>query len=135
MDIKEEPIDEELSIIYVKEEKIDEIDQSNDTEIASKNSFEMTKETKDHSKVKKKGGKAQKTEIICEICNKRQSSKFNLRQHIASVHEGKRPFQCSIYNKNFSEKSYIKQHVSSVHEREKNSIAVFVKNPTLKRCN
>ena len=59
------------------------------------NSFEIKKETKyhiDHSKVEKKGGKAQKTEIICEICNKRQSSKFNLRQHIGSVHVGKRPF-------------------------------------------
>jgi hypothetical protein len=93
MDIKEEPIDDELSIIEVKEEKNVEIDQSNDTEIASKNSeensFELRKETKDYSKVEKKGGKAQKTEIICEICNKRQSSKFNLRQHIASVHEKK----------------------------------------------
>ena len=81
--IKKEPIEDKLfSIIDVKEEKIDEIDQSNATEIASKNSeernsFELKKETDDnydHSKVKKKGRKSQKTEIICEICNKQQSS-------------------------------------------------------------
>ena len=49
IDIKEEPIEDELfSIIEVKEETIDEINQSNATEIASKNSegrnsFELKK--------------------------------------------------------------------------------------------
>ena len=41
IDIKEEPIEGELvSIIEIKEEKIDEVNQSNATEIASKNSEE-----------------------------------------------------------------------------------------------
>ena len=78
VNIKKEPIDNLLSIIDVKEEKIDEIDQSNNTEIASKNSeeqinsFEVKKETKDpidHSKVKEKRGKGRKYEMSCEICN------------------------------------------------------------------
>ena len=52
--IKKEPIEDELfSIIDVKEEKIDEIDQTNATEIGSKNSeernsFELKKEIEDN---------------------------------------------------------------------------------------
>ena len=99
--IKEEPIEDELfSIIEVKEEKIEEIDQF-DTEIASKNSEEKHSgsiepkiETKDiikYSKVQKKREKAQKNEIICELCKKRLSSKTVLKTHIASVHDGIKP--------------------------------------------
>ena len=104
-DIKKEPSEAFFSIIEVKEEKIEEIDQF-DTEIASKNSEEKHSgsiepkiETKDiikYSKVQKKREKAQKKEISCELCNKRLSSKTVLKTHIASVHEKKKPYQCDI---------------------------------------
>ena len=107
IDIKEEPIEDELfSIIEVKEEKIDEIDQLNDTEIAL-NSFEIKKESKDkieQSKVKKKTGKNQKTEnkiknkpFKCPSCTLCCASNTDLNRHISSVHEGKRSFQCAMY--------------------------------------
>ena len=132
-DIKKEPPEEILSIIEVKEERIEEIDQSN-TEIASKNSeekhkgyFEPKIEAKDiikYSKVQKKRKKAQKNEFSCELCNKRLSSKYNLKTHIASVHEKKKrvrkkPFQCDICCAYFCSKGVLNTHITSVHEGKK----------------
>ena len=127
--IKEESIEDELfSIIEVKEEKFDEIDQSNDTEIAP-NSFEIKKESEEeieHSKIEKKRGKAQKTETIikkkpfrCPECTFCCVSNIELNRHISSVHEGKKPFQCATCNKSFSAKNSMKKHISSIHEGEK----------------
>ena len=132
-DIKKEPPEEILSIIEVKEERIEEIDQSN-IEIASKNSeekhkgyFEPKIEAKDiikYSKVQKKRKKAQKNEFSCELCNKRLSSKYNLKTHIASVHEKKKrvrkkPFQCDICCAYFCSKGVLNTHITSVHEGKK----------------
>ena len=98
MDIKEEPIDDELSIIEVKAEKNVEIDQSNDTEIA-KNSFEFEKESKDNiepSKIKKKRFKAEKKDTTtkkqpfrCPECTFCCVSNIELNRHISSVHDQK----------------------------------------------
>ena len=58
----------------------------------------------------KKGG------IFCTICNARLSTKDNLRHHIASIHEGKRPHQCKVCTKSFSKNSDLNIHVKSVHQ-------------------
>ena len=120
--LKEEPIEDELfSIIEVKEEKIDEIDQSNDTEIA-KNSFEFEKESKDNiepSKIKKKRFKAEKKDTTtkkqpfrCPECTFCCVSNIELNRHISSVHEGKKLFQCATCSKSFSAKNSMKKHIS-----------------------
>ena len=109
--IKKEPIlmdENESSDFEVKKEITDETDESNSAAIMvenseenfkSTNSFDFKKETKDsieQSKGKNKKSKA-KDKDICGICNKRVSSKY-LNTHIASVHEGKKPFRCSSCN-------------------------------------
>ena len=38
-----------------------------------------------------------------------------MNRHIASVHEGKKPFKCDICDYSFSEKSSMNKHVKSVH--------------------
>ena len=42
-----------------------------------------------------------------------------LKRHIASVHEGKKPFKCSVCDYKCSEGGQLKRHISSVHERER----------------
>ena len=39
--------------------------------------------------------------------------------HIASVHEGKKPFKCSICDYTFAQKKTLTNHISSVHEGKK----------------
>ena len=80
-------------------------------------SFDFKKETKEQSKRKKKKGKA-KDKDIYGICNKRVSSKY-LRTHIASVHEGKKPFKCSRCNYGFASNGDLNRHISAVHEGKK----------------
>ena len=42
--------------------------------------------------------------------------------HIASVHDGKQPFQCNICDSYFSKKSKLASHVFSVHERNEQEL-------------
>ena len=46
-------------------------------------------------------------------------SNRNLNLHIASVHEGKRPYQCLICNGTFTQKAHLNTHVKSIHEEKK----------------
>ena len=47
------------------------------------------------------------------------NAKQNLNNHIASVHENKKPFKCNICDANFARKPYLKGHIASVHEGKK----------------
>ena len=40
-------------------------------------------------------------------------------RHIASVHEGKKPFKCDISDYSCFQKSSMSEHVTSVHEGKK----------------
>ena len=55
--------------------------------------------------------------LKCDICNKSFTQKSNLRQHVASVHEGK-TFKCDFCSSNFTEKGGLKRHIKSVHEEK-----------------
>ena len=48
-------------------------------------------------------------------CNSSFSYKGNLMGHIASVHEGKRPYECKICDKNFAAKHGLQKHLSAFH--------------------
>ena len=55
----------------------------------------------------------------CGICGKVFARKYGLKCHIASVHEGKKPYKCDICQFSSSEKRDLKRHVTAVHEGEK----------------
>ena len=44
---------------------------------------------------------------------------MTLNSHIASVHEGKKPFKCDICNASFTKTGNLNRHVASIHERKK----------------
>ena len=52
----------------------------------------------------------------CEICNTPFKKKESLKNHIASVHERKKPFKCSICDVSFTSKQNMSKHISSVHQ-------------------
>ena len=39
-----------------------------------------------------------------------------MNKHVASVHEGNRPFKCNICDATFSEKANMKRHIFRIHE-------------------
>ena len=47
--------------------------------------------------------------------------KYDLNLHIASVHEGKKPFKCEICDDQFELKHELNEHIASVHEEENQS--------------
>ena len=53
---------------------------------------------------------------ICPFCDRNFTIKQNLNRHIASVHEGKKPFKCNNCEASFSEKQHVKRHIQSVHK-------------------
>ena len=55
----------------------------------------------------------------CSICDHKFSIKQSLTKHIASVHEGKKPYNCSICNQKFSSKQSLTRHIGSVHGLDK----------------
>ena len=57
--------------------------------------------------------------LKCQICDSSLKSKRNLKNHIASVHERKKPFKCIICDTSFTTKQSLKNHIASVHEGKK----------------
>jgi hypothetical protein len=52
----------------------------------------------------------------CPNCEKCFARKYNLEHHVASVHDKIRPFKCHICEKCFATKSHLKSHISFVHD-------------------
>ena len=50
--------------------------------------------------------------------------KYDLNLHIASVHEGKKPFKCEICDDQFKLKHELNEHIASVHEEENQSATI-----------
>ena len=57
--------------------------------------------------------------VQCTICNKHFTSKTYLKEHIATVHEGKKPFQCANCDSRFTKQSKLKIHNASFHDGPK----------------
>ena len=55
----------------------------------------------------------------CNICEKSLATAKNLRLHIRSVHEKKKPFKCNDCKKRFSQKCALKKHTKTVHEEKR----------------
>ena len=54
----------------------------------------------------------------CDICNFRALDRFNVKQHISSVHEGKRPYSCNICEATFKTRQSFTGHTKNFHEKE-----------------
>lgn len=50
----------------------------------------------------------------------------NLRGHIETGHEGKKPFECRKCDVKFTQKVAVRIHMRSVHESKKHLNAIFV---------
>ena len=61
----------------------------------------------------------EKTSFKCEICDYSSSRKFEIKQHVESVHEGKKSFKCKLCCYSSNEKFKVNQHFESVHEEKK----------------
>ena len=78
------------------------------------------KEKTARSTLKKPNVKRRKKSAnICEICCKTFSGMGSLKIHIASIHEGKKPFKCNICDFTFSRKGSLNGHILRVHEKKK----------------
>ena len=55
----------------------------------------------------------------CYDCNATFKSKSGLKQHISSIHEGKKTFKCDTCDSTFAQKGLLKTHISSIHEGKK----------------
>ncbi len=55
----------------------------------------------------------------CHICGHCFAQSADLRKHIRTVHEGKRPFACDLCSKRFGEKGNLRKHRRSVHFNER----------------
>ena len=47
------------------------------------------------------------------------ADKNNLKHHISTVHEKKKPYTCTLCGQNFGTKTHLKTHTSGVHEKKK----------------
>ena len=56
-------------------------------------------------------------QLICQYpeCGKSLSSKYNLRRHIESCHQGYRPYECHVCYKRFSSKQNKSEHIRLEH--------------------
>ena len=55
--------------------------------------------------------KHMEAKFVCEVCGRRQRSAQAVKDHIAMVHQGLRPWPCPICPKTFAKKHYIDEHV------------------------
>ena len=58
-----------------------------------------------------------KKPLKCEFSDYSCLFKDDLQQYVASVHEGKKPFKCESYDYTRLLKDKIQQHIASIHER------------------
>ena len=60
-----------------------------------------------------------KKSFYCKICNIAFARRGNLKDHVAAVHDKLTPFRCSICDSTFAQKSNLDKHVAIVHKENK----------------
>jgi hypothetical protein len=59
--------------------------------------------------------KHMEAKFVCEVCGRKQRSAQAVKDHIAMVHQGLRPWPCPICPKTFAKKHYIEEHVKGTN--------------------
>ena len=60
-----------------------------------------------------------KKPLKCTICEYSCSLRITMKTHVALVHDGKKPFKCDICNYCCFQKQQMKQHTLKKHEGKK----------------
>ena len=87
--------------------------------IVHKEQIDIKEEPTDSTSKEEPDETRKKATVRCEICGKTCSHMGHMNKHVASVHEGKKPFKCDICDCRFSQKSHMNSHVASFHEGKK----------------
>ena len=112
--------DEELEHILDDFEPTTEIVEKQCPKPATKRSAgSFASQSKVPAKKTKSTGKKNTKVESCTICNKTFKTLQNKQLHVASVHEGKKPFKCTICKKTFKTLQNLQLHVARVHEGKK----------------
>merc|ERR1711974_76813 len=56
----------------------------------------------------------------CESCGKSFSDASNLKKHIHTIHEGHKNYKCESCGKSFSQASILKNHIQSIQHKKRN---------------
>ena len=56
---------------------------------------------------------------ICPVCNVGFTKSSHMKSHIASVHDGEKPFQCKLCETRFTRNGGLRRHMEVVHEKIK----------------
>ena len=82
--------------------------------------FEIAKSTSNMEKKRKHA--VHQTSFICSLCNIKVFNKKDLKAHIASVHEDRKPYSCPIRNCNstFPDNKKLNRHIKTIHDEKKN---------------
>ena len=62
----------------------------------------------------------------CDVCSSSFASKGDLKRNMVLILEGKKPFKCDVCCSSFSQNYILKMHVSSVHEEKKSHLNVLL---------
>ncbi|GKT36112.1 zinc finger protein 271-like isoform X5 [Aduncisulcus paluster] len=65
--------------------------------------------------------------FICPQCGKAFPRAFNLREHIAFKHEGKRVYMCTLCKASFGYKGVLKRHIINVHKTSGDDLSRMLK--------
>ena len=84
---------------------------------------------------KKRKYTVHETTFICSLCNVKIFTKKDLKAHIATVHEGTKPYLCTIRNCNstFKEKKNLNKHIKTIHEGKKDFKCQTLKTKLVKK--
>lgn len=104
---KDEPHTDNKEVYILPDREVSETEiKQEDMELAD--AEHMNKETDaavDHIKTVPEGT------FVCSVCDKSFTRKASLKNHIETVHEGKRAHACHVCFKSFAKRGNLKQHI------------------------